>query len=403
MTTRVKLLANPLIISCILYFSLLSCGFIVLKNRQSYKSLLSITDSNHYEFEITSSPTVINSGAYYSTICNLKRIVTSSNKSIISSDSKGKVNVLIPVDLVDCLDTYLDFGIRLTADGYWSDFYDSIVLDNIYEAYYERDIIHSILYFRSYFRNLLRVFFLNWGNAGGLLIALFTGSRRYLSQDFIDLFRLSGCSHILALSGMHLSFITLVPKYLFNKIFGRKTGDIAAIVFATLFMLFVGFSPSLVRAYLMLVLYLIFNLFKINIKDNLSLLCSAMMIHIIIVPSDILSISFKLSYSALAGIIIISPLIENIITKYFSASMGAFIFTSPITIKVFGVVYPIGIISSALVGPIILIFMILGIFGFVLCSFIPFLGGAFSYFINVIYFILISVISFFSKAIPINF
>ena len=44
-----------------------------------------------------------------------------------------------------------------------------------------------------------------WGSAGGLLLALLSASKEYTSSAFSDAFRLAGLSHILALSGMHVS------------------------------------------------------------------------------------------------------------------------------------------------------------------------------------------------------
>ena len=59
------------------------------------------------------------------------------------------------------------------------------------------------------FRALCRLYFKRmmfaWGSAGGLLLALLCGARDFTESETADAFRMAGLSHILALSGMHLS------------------------------------------------------------------------------------------------------------------------------------------------------------------------------------------------------
>ena len=91
-----------------------------------------------------------------------------------------------------------------------------------------------------------------------LLTALFTGDRSFLEHDVLQLFRSSGASHILALSGLHLGILYLVMtrvlSILGNGPLARTVRSVAAIVPAGAFCLATGASPSLVRAFLFIVL-----------------------------------------------------------------------------------------------------------------------------------------------------
>ena len=69
----------------------------------------------------------------------------------------------------------------------------------------EKNLKSKIVKFRSLCRLQFKRLMHAWGSAGGLLLALVSGSREYTEKDLSNAFRSAGLSHILALSGMHLS------------------------------------------------------------------------------------------------------------------------------------------------------------------------------------------------------
>lgn len=246
-----------------------------------------------------------------------------------------------------------------------------------------------------------------WGEAGGFLLALLSGSRSYLSQDAADAFRMAGLSHVLALSGMHLSLIGGLAFGLAKRPFGKKAARGLEFLFVLLFVWFAGKSPSLFRALLCSMIAFASALFKVKAKSPLNSLSFAFVIHVALFPADAFELSFELSYGALFGILLFSEFAAKNLTAYFpkaagqslGASAGAQFVTAPISLRAFGLFAPVGIFSSAVVSPFVTLFVYAGIF-FVLLSlafpfFAPVCGGLLGIFYD-----WISRAVFFFAAIP---
>ena len=141
-----------------------------------------------------------------------------------------------------------------------------------------------------------------------------------------------------------------------------------------------------------------------NRPDALSLLCFCFIIHTVIFPNHIFDAAFMLSYSSLGGIIILSQFIRKIIPVFvpykmrlsLSDSSAAQISTAPISLKLFGKIAPIGIIASLFVSPLVTLFLYIGLFGIIICLFLPFLSVPISAIMNVLYLLIRKLVLFFS-------
>ena len=91
------------------------------------------------------------------------------------------------------------------------------------------------------------------GEAGKLASALLLGTRDHLSGDTSLHFRRAGVSHLLALSGLHVS-ILIAALELFLKTIScpKRIRAISVFVIAFGYLFFTGASPSIARAVLML-------------------------------------------------------------------------------------------------------------------------------------------------------
>lgn len=155
--------------------------------------------------------------------------------------------------------------------------------------------------------------FRNTGTAP-LLDALLTGNRTGLSRDTVSTFRQSGASHILALSGLHMGIIYL----LFDRITGILGRRPAArhirfwliLLAAGYFTLMTGASPSIVRAFLFIVINEVLKLTG-RPRKAVRVLCLALLIQIVIQPNVISTPGFQLSYLAMAGVFILYPVMEK--------------------------------------------------------------------------------------------
>jgi len=200
---------------------------------------------------------------------------------------------------------------------------------------------------------------------GGLALALLLGIKDNLDTNLSSLYRDAGCSYILALSGMHLAVIAALIAFLLKKPLGLNLSAIAGAVIIVLYCFLVGPMPSLNRAAIMYLLGVAAILGALPRKP-LSILCLSFLIQIVITPSAGNSISFILSYLALAGILIIGkPLyslfcgkVPDFLLQPLSASCGAFLATAGVTGFVFGVIAPMGIITGLVLVPLTTVFMI---------------------------------------------
>jgi len=199
---------------------------------------------------------------------------------------------------------------------------------------------------------------------GGLALALLLGIRDNLDTNLAALYRDAGCSYILALSGMHLAVLAFIITLLLKKPLGLKASAVTGAVIILLYCFLVGPMPSLYRAALMYLLGVIAILGSLP-REPMSILALSFLIQIIATPAAGNSLSFVLSYLALAGILIIGqPLyslfagkLPDFLLQPLSASCGAFLATAGVTCFAFGVLVPMGIVTGLFLVPLTTVFM----------------------------------------------
>ena len=206
------------------------------------------------------------------------------------------------------------------------------------------------------------------GTWGGLALALLLGIRDNLDTGFAALYRNAGCSYILALSGMHLAIIVSLISFLLKKPLGLRAAAVAGAGIIIVYCFIVGPLPSLNRAALMYLLgtAAILGMLK---RDMLALLCMAFLLQIFVTPASGFSLSFILSYLALAGILVIGRAINSVFTgkipplllQPLSASLGAFIATAGVSAWFFNDLRPVGILAGLALAPLATVFMVLSI------------------------------------------
>ena len=147
-----------------------------------------------------------------------------------------------------------------------------------------------------------------------LLQALFTGDRSSLSPELTAAFRQSGASHILALSGLHMGIIYMVFDRL-SRLLGRSPAAryvrfFLMISAAGFFTVMTGAAPSIVRAFLFILINEILNLTG-RPRKAVRVLCLALLVQLVLQPEVISTIGFQLSYLAMGGIFILYPVMEK--------------------------------------------------------------------------------------------
>lgn len=211
---------------------------------------------------------------------------------------------------------------------------------------------------------------------GNLLLAILLGDKDKLSEDIQESFKTSNLSHMLAVSGAHVSYIILGLTYVLqNSIIGKKNGKIVCIIFLLAFMAITNFTPSVTRACIMAVLTLFSSIIyrKSDVYTNISV---AALITLIFNPYSLLDLGFQLSYGGTIGIIIFIKRIQekksnskviNYIKQMALVSIYANIIIIPIMMYHFNTVSFTFIISNIMASPILGIIVITG-FLFIIAS-----------------------------------
>ena len=206
----------------------------------------------------------------------------------------------------------------------------------------------------------------------GVIISLLTGDKSYVSDALYNNFSRSGVAHLMAVSGLHLSIWIMFALEIFKKrnILTRKK-IIVLIAFVVLIMFFASFSGSVVRAGIMMILFLCAELFGENADSFNSLGFSAVCI-LFQNPYAAVNASFLLSFvSTLAIILLALPvtngvlqnikkhrrlgkaeaLVRSVITSFF---IGFFVSaaTLPFQISYFEGVSVVGILTNLLLIPV---------------------------------------------------
>ena len=150
---------------------------------------------------------------------------------------------------------------------------------------------------------------------GAVVKALTTGDRSSLSRERVAVFRQSGASHILALSGLHLGILYAILAFFSGAAGGSRTGRrlryglivglSGGYVFIT------GASPSLVRAFLFIFLSETARLTRRKTR-LLGSLCGALTLQLAFHPGAVTSVGFQLSYLAMAGIALLYPPLKRL-------------------------------------------------------------------------------------------
>ena len=236
---------------------------------------------------------------------------------------------------------------------------------------------------------------------GGLASALLLGIRDDLESDFSSAFINAGCSHVLALSGMHLAILSSVIAFLLRLIMGIRPASLIGTIFIIIYIFLAGAQPSLVRAGIMYILGVI-ALWGFLKKNPMSLLALSFIIQIFIQKESGISVSFILSYMALIGILwtgqtiheLLRGRLPEILNQSLSASLGAIIATAAVTAYYFGIIRPIGLISSLIIMPLSSVFMILSFAALLLISLLPILFEPLNIILSLLYRLIEIVVTF---------
>lgn len=149
------------------------------------------------------------------------------------------------------------------------------------------------------------------GDEGALAAAMVTGERSWLNTQLQCALRRSGLSHIVVVSGLHISlmiyFVSRLFKILFGRFFTSRVPVCVLSAAAAVFLMFAaGFTPSVIRAGFAALLANTASLAGRR-ADGITSLALASALVALFDPAALLSASFWLSFSCTLGLLVILP------------------------------------------------------------------------------------------------
>lgn len=214
---------------------------------------------------------------------------------------------------------------------------------------------------------LTRIYEVFSDKTAGFAAALLLGDRSGISYETDTAFQISGISHIIAVSGLHVSILfgliyTLLAR---RRVLSCLVGIPVLILFAAV----AGFTPSITRACIMQSLMLL-SMVLDREYDPPTSLAFAVLVMLAVNPLTILSVSFQLSVGCMLGIFLFGEKIRlwmlkpldrkgktgKILTKLCqgiaasaSVSLSASVITTPLVAYYFGCVSLIGVVTNVLI------------------------------------------------------
>jgi ComEC/Rec2-related protein len=148
-------------------------------------------------------------------------------------------------------------------------------------------------------------------STASLLKALLAGRREGLDRATVEAFRAAGASHILALSGLHLGILygllSAALRFLGRSRTGTVVRSILQVGFSAGYVVMTGASASLVRAFLFILFNELSHLLPGRRSRPLNIFCAALTVQLAVMPGEIASPGFQLSYLAMLGIVLVFP------------------------------------------------------------------------------------------------
>lgn len=205
-------------------------------------------------------------------------------------------------------------------------------------------------------------------SVGPLVVALTTGDTSGLDGDFYSALRRTGTAHVVAVSGLHVSFLAGLITVLLGR--RRRLSAAVGIVLMFFFAAAAGNTPSVLRAAFMQSMLLLAPLLDRE-DDRATSLCTILMLLLIQNPYAAASISLQLSFAAVAGIYLFTgPLCRRwqsilprkpkgfwlrlgcmafrFVTASLAVTLGAIAFTTPLTAYYFDTVTLISPLANLL-------------------------------------------------------
>lgn len=152
-----------------------------------------------------------------------------------------------------------------------------------------------------------------------VVAAMVLGDKSALSKQLKETYSMTGASHVLALSGLHLGIIYMLLSLLFVGGRHRAISQLMMILSIWAYAFLVGLPVSVIRSAVMLTIYALLSL---GHRDRMSVntLAFTAIVMLMVNPMSLFDVGFQLSFMAVLSILVWYPVIEGIIPQPFLMS-----------------------------------------------------------------------------------
>lgn len=207
--------------------------------------------------------------------------------------------------------------------------------------------------------------------AQSLVLAMLLGDDELLDSDVRDEFSQAGVAHVLALSGLHVTILSLFIWFLLfpiDYLRGKRLRLVLTLLLLVGYDVLTGLSPSVVRASVMMGFVFASRIFYRK-STPLNSLAAAALVILVFSPGSLYSVGFQLSFITVASLLIFYELFEiwkpsNKVLNYFYTivvtSLVALISTIVLTAYYFNTVSVVSVLANLVLMPVVFVFMVVG-------------------------------------------
>ena len=296
------------------------------------------------------------------------RYVTHDNKELEMGD-RVKVNAI----LSENEDNYDYFENSLASKVYFTVFEgEKTSIEKTGETHFYYSVVGK---FKNWYSDVVNTYLPN--EIGEIAKAMTIGEKSGIDWNTIEKFSNSGTSHILVISGLHLSiWIMGITKILEKFCKSNRTVGIAGLACLFIYSAIIGFTPSVVRAGMMVGMVFVGKIVS-RPADSINSVGIAVAILLLLNPFAVMSLSFWFTILSTMGILLLpnnmmrwlkntkqtANLFKNKLMRglfnLITLSLSITIVTVPVFIAEFGMLPIASLLGNILIVDLALIMMIL--------------------------------------------
>lgn len=338
---------------------------------------------NNSAKEVKATATVIESpyenyGQYYYLV---------KTKNIDNEENSAKVVLISKSDLKADLDDTINFvgTLNVNSTDYYKTkgYYLRIKITDNKNCKVTKATSHSVKYYPYKLREKLVTVIDSYMDSdnSGICSAIGFGERNYLTDNVKDHFKKAGMSHLLVVSGMHMSVVAMIFLFIFKRLLRKKFIYCPLTILLILFyMILTGLSFSVLRSSIMVIIMLL-GIMISRQSDSLNSLGISALVILLFNPYSAGDVGLLLSFGSTMGIILFSRpirifLVEKLkfhkrilirILDLIAITLSACTFSTPILILFFKRISLVQILSNLLISPVfeflLIVVMIGGVLG----------------------------------------